>query len=92
MTARTVDATDFDQLRAQVQAEVLARLPDCIERMRCSREQVEASQREGLRALLANAIENSPFHHGRLGDVDPSRFDLPDLRASHEQDRDDGIA
>jgi len=80
MTARTVDATDFDQLRAQVQAEVLARLPDCIERMRCSREQVEASQREGLRALLANAIENSPFHHSRLGDVDPSRFDLPDLK------------
>ena len=92
MTARTVDATDFDHLRAQVQAEVLARLPDCIERMRCSREQVEASQREELRALLANAIENSPFHHSRLGDVDPSRFDLPDLRASHEQDRDDGIA
>jgi len=75
----TVDGIGFDQLRAPVQAEVLARLPDYIERLRWSREQIEASQREALRALLANALENSPFHRSRLGDVDPRRFDVPDL-------------
>ncbi len=48
MTATTVDGTGFDQLRAQVQAELLARLPDHIERLRWSRQQIEASQREAL--------------------------------------------
>jgi phenylacetate-CoA ligase len=79
MTTTTVDGTGFDHLRAQVQAELLARLPDHIERLRWSREQIEASQREALRTLLAHAIENSPFHRQRLGNIDPNHFDLPDL-------------
>jgi phenylacetate-coenzyme A ligase PaaK-like adenylate-forming protein len=79
MTATTSVGTDFHQLRAQVQTDLLARLPDHIERLRWSRQQIEASQRKGLRELLAHALENSPFHRRRLGDFDPSRFDLPDL-------------
>ena len=79
MTATTTVGTDFHQLRAQVQTELLAQLPDHIERLHWSRWQIEASQRKGLRELLAHALERSPFHRRRLGDFDPSRFDLPDL-------------
>ena len=79
MKATTALGTDFDHLRAQVQAELLARVPEHIERLRWSRERIETCQREGLRVLLAHALEKSPFHRRRLGDFDPSRFDLPDL-------------
>ncbi len=79
MTATTTAGTGFDRFRASLQAELLARLPDHIERRRWSRQQIEAAQRAGLRALLAHAVEHSPFHHRRLGDIDPSRVDLPDL-------------
>jgi phenylacetate-coenzyme A ligase PaaK-like adenylate-forming protein len=79
MTATTIVTTGFDQLRAWAQAELVARAPEHIERLRWSHQQIEAAQREGLRALLAHAIENSPLHRHRLGRFDPSRFDLPDL-------------
>jgi phenylacetate-coenzyme A ligase PaaK-like adenylate-forming protein len=61
-----------------VQAGLLARLPEHIERLRWNHAQIEAAQREGLRTLLAEALENSPFHR-RLGDIDPGRFALADL-------------
>jgi phenylacetate-CoA ligase len=80
MTATTTVGTGFDQLRAWAQAEVLARVPDHIERLRWSRERIEATQRAELRALLAHAIAHSPIHRRRLGDIEPGRFDLPDLR------------
>ena len=38
-----------------------------------------AHQRDRLRALLARAIADSPFHAGRLRGVDPDRFELADL-------------
>jgi phenylacetate-CoA ligase len=79
MTATTTIGTGFEQLRAHVQAELLARMPEHIERLRWSREQIEASQREGLRTLVGHAVENSPFHRRRLGDLDPNRLELPDL-------------
>ncbi len=75
----TTDGTGFDQLRTQVQAELLARLPDHIERLRWSYQQIKAAQQEGLRGLLSKAIESSPFHCRRLGGIDPSRFELADL-------------
>src|SRR5258708_10583571 len=79
MTRTTTLGTGFEQLRTAVQADLLARMPDHIERLRWSREQIEASQRKGLRALRAQAIENSPFHRRRLGGIDPGRFELADL-------------
>jgi phenylacetate-coenzyme A ligase PaaK-like adenylate-forming protein len=54
-------------------------MPELIERLRWNRDQIETSQRQQLRALLACAIENSPFHRRRLSNLDPGRFDLPDL-------------
>jgi len=71
--------TGFEQLRTAVQAELVARMPDHIERLRWSREQLDASKRDGLRALLAQALENSPFHRRRLGGIEPGRFELADL-------------
>ncbi len=79
MTRTTTLGTGFEQLRTAVQADLLSRMPDHIERLRWSREQIEASQREGLRALLAQALENSPFHRRRLGGIDPGRFELSDI-------------
>ncbi len=79
MKATTTARTDFDQLRTEVHAKLLARLSDHIERLQWTRERIEASQRDGLRALLAHALERSPFHRRRLGHVEPGRFDLADL-------------
>ena len=79
MTGTTTVGTGFEQLRTWVQTELLARMPDHIERLHWSNEKIEAGQRQGLRALLAKAIENSPFHRRRLGGIDPSRFEVADL-------------
>src|SRR6266542_452982 len=79
MTATTTAGTGFDQFRASLQAELVARLPDHIERLRWSHQQIEAAQLEGLRALLAQATESSPFHRRRLGEINPRRFGLADL-------------
>jgi phenylacetate-coenzyme A ligase PaaK-like adenylate-forming protein len=79
MKATTTVRTGFDQLRTHVQAELLARMPEQIERLSWSRDRIEAAQLEGLRGLLARALEKSPFHRRRLGDFDPNRFDLADL-------------
>ena len=71
--------TSFHQLRASVQARMLARVPAHIERLGWSRQQIEACQRDGLRRLLAHAIAHSPFHRRRLRGIDPSQFELADL-------------
>ena len=75
----TTAGTGFERLRASVQAELLARVPDQIGRLRWGRELIEGAQREGLRALLARAIEKSPFHRQRLGGIDASHFEASDL-------------
>jgi len=79
MTTTTTQGTGFEQFRASVQTELLARMPDHVRRLQWSREQVESTQREGLRALLAHASEHSPFHRRRLAGIDPGSFELADL-------------
>jgi phenylacetate-CoA ligase len=64
-----------------VQADLLARVPDHIQRLRWSHQQIATAQREGLRTMLAHAIENSPFHRRRLGGVDPGTLTCPTSRA-----------
>ena len=71
--------TPFAPLRERVQAELLRRAPEQIARLGWSAAQIAARQREGLRALLAHALERSPFHARRLRGVDPARFELADL-------------
>jgi phenylacetate-CoA ligase len=79
MTTTTTVAGGFDRLRVHLQTDLLAKLPEHLERLRWSRTQIEAAQRDGLRALLAHAMENSPFHRRRLSGIEPALIDLPDL-------------
>lgn len=70
----------FPALRARVQAEMMRRLPDHIDRLGWDAARIAARQRDGLRALLRHARDASPFHARRLAGVDPERFELADLR------------
>ena len=77
MTATTIARLDL--LRARMSGAIGAQLPGHLERLSWSPGQLAAFQRDRLRALLARAIEGSPFHAARLRGVDPGRFELADL-------------
>jgi phenylacetate-coenzyme A ligase PaaK-like adenylate-forming protein len=77
MTATTM--TDLDLLRARMAAAMGGLLPGHVRRLAWSPGELAAFQRDRLRALLARAIEHSPFHAARLRGVDPGRFELADL-------------
>ena len=77
MTATTT--TDLDLLRARMAAAMGGQLPGHIRRLAWSPAELAAFQRDRLRALLARAIERSPFHAARLRGLDPGRFELADL-------------
>jgi phenylacetate-CoA ligase len=77
MTATTT--TDLDLLRARMAAAIGGQLPGHIRRLAWSPAELAAFQRDRLRALLARAIERSPFHAARLRGLDPGRFELADL-------------
>jgi phenylacetate-CoA ligase len=68
-----------DGVRAVMQADYLAALPASIERLRWSAGELEAHQREGLRALLVHAAAHSPFHRRRLAGIDVARVEPADL-------------
>jgi phenylacetate-coenzyme A ligase PaaK-like adenylate-forming protein len=77
----TVPATisDIELLRTRMAGAIGRRMPGAIERLGWSAGQLVAFQRDRLRALLAHAIECSPFHAERLRGIDPGRFELADL-------------
>jgi phenylacetate-CoA ligase len=75
----TTTGTGLDALRARYAEAFRARLGDHIQRLSWDAGRLAAHQRERLRALLACAIEGSPFHARRLGGIDPERFELADL-------------
>jgi phenylacetate-coenzyme A ligase PaaK-like adenylate-forming protein len=70
MTTATRADTGWGRFRADFQAELLARIPEHLERMSWSDERIEAAQRDGLRGLLAHAAAHSPFHRQRLAGTD----------------------
>ncbi len=72
-------ATTPPALGTTVAAELEARLPGNADRLAWDADRLRRHQRDRLRALLARAIERSPFHAGRLRGVEPSRFELTDL-------------
>jgi hypothetical protein len=65
--------SELDLLRARTSAAIGARMPGHLQRLRWSPAQLADFQRDRLRALLARAIERSPFHAARLRDLDPAR-------------------
>jgi phenylacetate-CoA ligase len=77
MTATTT--SELDLLRARMSGSVGAQMPGHIQRLGWSPGQLATFQRDRLRALLARAIERSPFHAARLRGLDPARFELADL-------------
>jgi phenylacetate-CoA ligase len=60
-------------------AAIGGRMPGHIERLGWDSPQLAGWQRARLRALLARAIDRSPFHAARLAGIDPARFELADL-------------
>ena len=77
MTTATI--TDLELLRTRVSGAVGLRMPEHIGRLGWDAGRLAVHQRDRLRALLARAIADSPFHAGRLRGVDPDRFELADL-------------
>jgi phenylacetate-CoA ligase len=75
----TTSITGLDLLRARMSAAIGTQMPGHLQRLGWSAEQLAAFQRDRLRALLARAVERSPFHAARLRGVDPDRFELADL-------------
>lgn len=71
----------FTDLRARVQGEMMRRIPDHVARLGWDAARIAARQRDGLRALLRDVLERSPFHARRLSGVDPERFEVADLAA-----------
>jgi len=75
----TTTSADLDRLRARMAAAIGGRMAGHIERLGWSADQLPGLQRTRLRALLARAVERSPFHAARLAGIDPGRFELADL-------------
>ena len=71
--------TELDLLRARMSGTIGAQLPGHRQRLHWSSARLAAFQRDRLRALLARAMERSPFHAARLRGIDPARFELADL-------------
>jgi phenylacetate-coenzyme A ligase PaaK-like adenylate-forming protein len=72
------DATTADPLDA-ARRRIVAAMPEHIERMRWAADRLAQWRTGRLRALLAVAVERSPYHRHRLAGVDVARFDLADL-------------
>jgi phenylacetate-CoA ligase len=79
MITATRAETDWARFRADFQAELLARIPEHLERLSWGAERIEAAQRDGLRRLLAHAVAHSPFHRRRLAGIDMAGIEPGDL-------------
>jgi phenylacetate-CoA ligase len=78
-TTTTTDTSSWERFRTSTQADMLADVPQHVQRLGWSAGRIEAAQRDGLRRLLAHAAEHSPFHRRRLAGVDIDRIDPADL-------------
>ncbi len=79
MTTATKAETGWRLFRADFQAELLARIPENLERLSWSAERIESAQRDGLRRLLAHAVTHSPFHRRRLAGTGVASIEPGDL-------------
>jgi phenylacetate-coenzyme A ligase PaaK-like adenylate-forming protein len=75
----TTDGTGWERFSSGLQTELLARIPEHLQRMAWNADQIYAAQRDGLRRLLAYAVEHSPFHRRSLAGVDVDRLEPADL-------------
>ena len=75
----TTMTTDWERVRAGLQAEIAGRLPEHVGRLSWSTGQIGSAQREGLHRLLTHAARHSPFHRRRLAGVAGTRVTPDDL-------------
>jgi phenylacetate-coenzyme A ligase PaaK-like adenylate-forming protein len=75
----TTTTAGLDLLRARMTAAIGGRMAGHIRRLDWGPAQLADLQRARLQALLARAIDCSPFHAARLAGIDPARFELADL-------------
>jgi phenylacetate-CoA ligase len=75
----TTQATDLEALRARTAEQLNGRLPRHFARLDWDARRLAAHQRDRLRALLAHALQHSPFHARRLSGIDPDSFELADI-------------
>src|SRR4249920_1198070 len=66
MPTTTTQQDSFRALRDILQTSLLASFPEHVARIGWSRAQIAAHQQHRLSALLAHAVEHSPFHARRL--------------------------
>jgi len=69
----------YERLRAAHLGAVRASLEDHVARLDWPPERIERYRTERLRSLLGFARERSPFHHARMGDIDPASATVDDL-------------
>jgi len=75
----TIIDSEVDALRARFGKSLARRLERHIERLSWDPDRLAEHQGERLRALLASAVERSPFHACRLAGIDVERFELNQL-------------
>ena len=79
MPTTTTSKNSFRALRDDLQESLLASFPEHVARLGWSRAEIAAHQRHQLSALLAHAVEHSPFHARRLRGIDPDAVEPGDL-------------
>ena len=72
-------SASYERLRAAHLHALRAALEDHVARVDWPRERIDRYRTERLRGLLAYAKERSPFHAGRMADLDPSSATVDDL-------------
>jgi phenylacetate-CoA ligase len=88
----TTSGPGLAELQGRVRAELGRRLPEHLARLDWCDQQLAAHQLIALRRLLSHALEQSPFHARRLGDVDPHAVELADLARLPTMTKTDMIA
>jgi len=71
---------DYESTRQRHLAEAMQRVPEHLERLTWSAQQLREFRTIRLRELLALARARSPWHRARLAGVDVAHFDEDDLR------------
>ena len=73
MPTTTAPKHSFRALRDELQASLLASSPNTSSGSAGAATEIAAHQQDQLRALLAHAVEHSPFHARRLRGIDLGR-------------------